>query len=57
MITKERFDKVDYIFEKALKVPLKPDEITFNTIIKGCCIQKNMEMSRKYLNKMVEFDL
>lgn len=36
---------------------MKPDEITFNTIIKGCCKNKNLDTALVYFKKMRSFDL
>ena len=36
---------------------MSPDEITFNTIIKGCCKNKNLETALTYFKRMRSFNL
>ena len=43
LISQNEMEKVDKIFEDIVSQEgIKPDEITFNTIIKGSCKQKDL---------------
>lgn len=43
LVSTSNIDKADMIFKKMEEDPdVYPDEITFNTIIKGCCKVKNL---------------
>lgn len=36
---------------------VKPDEISFNTIIKGCALTRKLDLGDKILREMKEFNL
>lgn len=58
LVTHGDMEKVEKIFTTILNQELvKPDEITFNTIIKGCCKNKDLPNAVKYFKKMREHDL
>ena len=51
-------EKADEIFEMIKKNPdLVPDQITFNTLIKGCCKAKDFDNSLKYFQLMKKHNL
>lgn len=58
LICTGNIQKADNIFKKIeVDSELSPDEITFNTIIKGCCKNKDFETAMRYFNKMKDFHL
>ena len=58
LVSTKNIQKADNIFKKIeVDSELSPDEITFNTIIKGCCKNEDFETALKYFNKMKNFDL
>lgn len=58
LISEHELEKVDKIFEDLVQnEKVNPDEITFNTIIKGSCKQKDLDHSMKYFKKMKDFNL
>lgn len=57
LITENEKEKVERIFDDMIKENVKPDEITFNTIIKGSCSNKDIEYSFLFFKKMKDFNL
>lgn len=56
LVSQGDVDKVDEIFEEMiLEETLRPDEITFNTIIKGSCKNKDLNHSMNYFKRMKRF--
>lgn len=51
-------EKVGKVFEDVVgREDIRPDEITFNTIIKGCCKNKDLDTALVYFKKMPSFQL
>lgn len=58
LVSQKDTDKVDNIFESFTKQDnVKPDIITFNTIIKGSCKKKNLDHAMIYFRKIKDFNL
>ena len=53
LVNYDNFDKANEIYLKIPQYPeLTPDQITFNTLIKGACKIKNFEIAHKYFIDM-----
>lgn len=51
-------DKARAIYEKMLEdSTVKPDQVTFNTLIKGSCKNKELEPAIRYLEHMKKFEI
>lgn len=58
LVSKGEMEKLDKIFEDLSKQNLiKPDEVTFNTIIKGSCKIKDLNQAVKYFKMMKKYGL
>ena len=57
-ISQRETKKADEIFTKILnKKDLIPDQITFNTLIKGCCKVRDFDNSQRYFKEMKKINL